>query len=367
MDRLDHSVRRANSRSHGLGILRRPLLIAQSYFGFFERTITVRECIDEKVCSTQDLPVKPTRRALGVLLIGLVCAGSPQIASACLSAPSEQTVPYPELIGRTANIVLARAERAELLPDRSVRYLFRTVEVLKGKPRRAFTLTLDSSWITHVRGLDTDFDKHRDGRFWDRRESRQWNAPDCKMAPNFMIGRQYLLFVDKPYHRKSFEQVTDPDRDRWLQATRTVIRTGGTQPGFSQTVWEYLAEKRAVYVDQVKTCSRQDGSTDVTPLLDRELIRGERMPAPNLIRVFTPCREGSTFLTFYYQTPSRTLGNAWDFPMPWPFPMPWDFLNDDPNGVPIEDGMADFTSLETEIKIAGPARISIQELRQRLR
>jgi len=29
--------------------------------------------------------------------------------------------------------------------------------------------------------------------------------------------------------------------------------------------------------------------------------------------------------------------------------------------------MADFTSLETEIEIVGPARISIEELRQRLR
>jgi len=123
-------------------------------------------------------------------------------------------VPYPELIGRTANIVLARAERAELLPDQSVRYLFRTVEVLKGKPRRTFTLTFDSSCMTYLRGLDTDFDKHRDGRFWDRRESRQWNAPDCKMAPNFMVGRQYLLFVDEPYHWKSFEQIIDSGCER---------------------------------------------------------------------------------------------------------------------------------------------------------
>jgi len=274
-------------------------------------------------------------------------------------------VPYPELIGRTANIVLARAERAELLPDQRVRYLFRTVEVLKGRPRHTFSF--DSSWITYVGGLDTDFDKHRDGRFWDRRESRQWNAPDCKMAPKFMIGSQYLFFVDEPYHWKSFEKIIDSGGDRWLQPVRTVIRTGGTQPGLSQTVWDYLAEKRAVYIDHVETCSRQDGSTDATPQLDRELIRGERMPASNVIRVFTRCREGSTFLTFYYQTPSRALGDFPNFPMRWPFPKPEDSLNDDPSGVPIQDGMADFTSLETEIEIVGPARISIQELRRRLR
>ena len=311
--------------------------------------------------------MKPTRWALGSLLIGLVCTGSPQIASACLGAPSGQTVPYPELTGRTANIVLARAERAELRPDQSVWYLFRTVEVLKGKPRRTFTLTFDSSCMTYLRGLDTDFDKHRDGRFWDRRESRQWNAPDCKMAPNFMVGRQYLLFVDEPYHWKSFEQIIDSDEDRWLRAVRTVIRTGETQPGLSQTVWDYLAEKRAVYIDHVKSCSRQDGPTDVTPQLDRELIRGERMPASNVQGVFTRCREGSTFLTFYYQTPSRWLGKFPNFPMSWPFPKPEDSLNDDPSGVPIQDGLADFTSLETEIEIVGPTRISIQELRQRLR
>src|SRR5262249_27658089 len=216
-----------------------------------------------KKCAAHKVSVKPTRWLLDSLLIGLVCTGSPQIASACLGAPSGQTVPYPELIGRTANIVLARAERAELLPDQSVRYLFRTVEVLKGKPRRTFTLTFDSSWITYVGGLDTDFDKHRDGRFWDRREARQGNAPDCKMAPHFMIGRQNILFVDEPYHWKSFEKIIDSANDRWVQAVRTVIRTGGTRPGLSQTVWDYLAEKRAVYIDHVRTCSRQDGSTDV--------------------------------------------------------------------------------------------------------
>jgi len=109
-----------------------------------------------------------------------------------------------------------------------------------------------------------------------------------------------------------------------------------------------------VYIDHVKACPWQDGSTDVTPQLDRELIRGERMPASNVSGVFLLCHEGSTFLTFYDQ-------NSLDFPMLR------DCLNDDPNGVSIRDGIADFTSLETEIEIVGPARISIQELRQRLR
>ena len=61
------------------------------------------------------------------------------------------------------------------------------------------------------------------------------------------------------------------------------------------------------------------------------------------------------------------MGNFPNFPMSWPFPKPEDSLNDDPSGVPIQDGLADFTSLETEIKIVGPARIAIQELRLRLR
>src|SRR5262250_2039926 len=184
--RAAHQVRAGHQPHDCQGVGAHDPAVGPSSGGSGHRVMRSRDFLPLEGRERQGPPVKPTRWLPGCLLIGLVCVGSPQIASACLGAPSRQTVPYPELIGRTANIVLARAERAELLPDQRVRYLFRTVEVLKGKPRRTFTLTFNS-WIYRLGEFDTDFDKHRDGRFWDRRASRQWNAPDCKMALNFVI------------------------------------------------------------------------------------------------------------------------------------------------------------------------------------
>jgi hypothetical protein len=255
-------------------------------------------------------------------------------------APAHLTVPYRELVRRTATIVLAEATRIEPLSADQTRYHFRIVETLKGTSRNAVTLTFSSGQPS----LDTDFDAHRDPRFWDKRRSRQWNGGDCQMAPTFVVGATYLLFVDPPYHWKSFEKIA-LDEDRWLRAVRAVIRKPGSRAGFSQTVWEYLAEKKAVYVDRVSRCpSDKDAAGD--PDIDRaEHIRGDTMPAPrgnDVPSAFYPCRVGRTFLTIHYE-------------------------GDEPTAVPVRDGIVDFRRLETEIELVGNKRVPLRELRERLR
>jgi hypothetical protein len=48
-------------------------------------------------------------------------------------------------------------------------------------------------------------------------------GPDCRIHPNFEEGRTYLVFLDEPYHPKSFERIAS-DSDKWLQAVRTLTR-----------------------------------------------------------------------------------------------------------------------------------------------
>jgi hypothetical protein len=154
--------------------------------------------------------------------------------------------------------------------------------------------------------------------------------------------------VDEPFHWKSFEKI-ESNEDRWLQAVRTVIRTGG-QSGFSQTVWEYLTEKKAVYVDRVKRCLR-DSPRD-SPDVDRlERIRGATMPAPRfyLGGVGYSCRTGATFLTIHYEGDSE------------------DDYASGPNVVPVKEGVVDFERTSTEIELVGDKRVPLEEVKRRLR
>ena len=291
--------------------------------------------------------VRPVRRPLGLIALSLLCALAPHVASACIAPPSSLAVPYRDLVARTANIVLAETESAEPLPNHTVRYQFRTVKVLKGRSDGSFAMT-----FLPLGSRDTDFDRHRDGRFWDQRVSRQMNGSDCRMRPSFVVGARYLLFVDQPYHWRGFEKF-EADDNRWLGAVTTVIATEGKRSGFSQTVLEYLADKRAVYVDRFTNCPPANGSTDTTVGIEHiEHIRGESVPAPlrpHDVYPFRNCRDATIFLTFYYQAGSQRCPIC---------------SADEPNTVPIRDGMADFSSFQTEIDIVGPKQVSLDDLRR---
>ncbi len=48
------------------------------------------------------------------------------------------------------------------------------------------------------------------------------NEQDCEIHPSFAVGQTYLMFIDKPYHRKSFELIMRTNgnsltQDKWLQ------------------------------------------------------------------------------------------------------------------------------------------------------
>jgi hypothetical protein len=138
-------------------------------------------------------------------------------AMGCYLPPPEQNVPAKELISRTKNIVLAQVTKAELLHDVDVQYTFKRVKSISGSSAETFTLVgrrLEGGEVT-------TFSHHAERAFWST-GGRSTNYEDCQIYPAFAVGGTYLVFLDKPYHIKSFEKIerTQGDkhsRDKWLQ------------------------------------------------------------------------------------------------------------------------------------------------------
>jgi hypothetical protein len=158
-----------------------------------------------------------------ILVLAAVLAAD---AAACEVTPPEQRVSSKELIARTSNIVLAQVAKAELIADHEVRYTFKRITALSGSSDQIFTLMGSPAIGEHQIGT---FDHHADPIFWSK-GGRSPNDTDCQIHPAFSVGGTYLLFLDKPYHIKSFEQIIrthgDKDtKDKWLQYVESnVIR-----------------------------------------------------------------------------------------------------------------------------------------------
>ena len=141
-------------------------------------------------------------------------------AFACFVAPSEQRTSPDDLIDRTKEIVLAKVIAAETQSDSyGVTYTFQAVRYLKGQGGDRFQI---SGYPSIWEGDNQRFDDHKDTVFWSNNRGRSPNDTDCEIHPTFSVGGTYLVFLDQPYHVKSFELIIrthgdDDTRDKWLQ------------------------------------------------------------------------------------------------------------------------------------------------------
>lgn len=162
-------------------------------------------------------------------------------AFACFVLPKQQVVPADELINRTNNIVLAKAVKAEFVPypqidpfvyndkgqltvapgtegtHKPINYTFAVIEVLKGDKTEKASVRGQRAQKNYFLSKQTF---HQEEEFWKDNAGRLYNAPDCQIHPSFVLGGIYLLFLDEPYHRKSFELIGYMDKhiskDKWL-------------------------------------------------------------------------------------------------------------------------------------------------------
>ena len=172
-----------------------------------------------------------------LLIFAISCIGTIPTTSACSGTPQEQVVPANELVKRTKTIVLAKVEKAEILGKESiaVRYYFREIRSLKGDAPETFTI--DGVSLAYGGSLD-DFEHHYSDAFWKDVGGRSFHDTDCVIYPSFAVGGIFLIFVEAPFHRKSFECIIrthggEGVRDKWLTWVEEQTKTeqnGGGQP-----------------------------------------------------------------------------------------------------------------------------------------
>lgn len=140
----------------------------------------------------------------------------PAYASACGAPPAEQNVLSQELVSRTDNVVLARVTSAqETAPRGRIIYTLEVVETLKGNSNTHLQLVGARQW----KGHHDSYSDHHDQVFWnnDGHYGRSSNGPNCEIYPSFSVGWSYLVFLDKPYHSRSFELIRNAKTDRWYK------------------------------------------------------------------------------------------------------------------------------------------------------
>lgn len=139
-------------------------------------------------------------------------------ARACTVAPADQRVPVAELLQRTSVIVLAEAIEEKRHNAFKATYTLKVVEPIRGASAPTIQIIGYPSTDTLP---ETTYANHTDAAFWnDPWIGRAPMSTDCRLYPPFTLGRMYLVFVDPPYHVKSFERIEDAAKDRWLQHVR---------------------------------------------------------------------------------------------------------------------------------------------------
>jgi hypothetical protein len=121
------------------------------------------------------------------------------------------------------------------------------LEQLTGPPQKVFTV------IGHAPGpydKDTSFHDHADFAFWARGGGRTMNDSDCHIHPSFIPGNTYLVFLDMPPTRRSFEKldmfgsIVNHD-DKWLAHVKGWL--GGATANTHDGVPDYERIGRFLY------------------------------------------------------------------------------------------------------------------------
>ena len=263
--------------------------------------------------------------------------------------PAELTAHHTELVKQADHIVLARVVgRDHQFWRKRRRAIFETVEILKGSSPPSFSLP--NGFVASSDDEDMgDFNGHWDSIFWDRRVTRQWNSSDCRMNPDFVMDRTYLLFVDRP-HWRAYEEIQSPD-DLWLEAVRNLIDDPSLPSGISMTVKEWLSLAQGVFLGRIKSC---EGPTlTVDEILHGDVAGDWRYAKASGVSHWPerPCLVGQKFLVVTH----------YEEPLPLPYYSSGVF--------PVVDGEVDFTSAfeDSEIDIVGVALNKVSGLRERLR
>lgn len=267
---------------------------------------------------------------------------------ACSAPPSYLTVPYYELISRTNRIALAEVVKIDSVGEHQYEYQFELEERVKGNVDNSFSMTFENYPSPFVKKApDKDFNQHRGGVFWDQNAARQINDTDCRMHPVFEKGSTYLLFLDKPYHWKSFEVIKSKE-DLWLQTVKNVVHSNNESYRLTQTLFEYLSAKKSVGIYRVLGCGKER-HYEKSCYKRIKLLQGDPAPLPKNPLIFNgeyysmgPVKTEEVLIVNYHHVHKNNFYWAYAYP--------------------IKDGMVNFSLRRSQIRISGQQKIEVRKL-----
>lgn len=160
-----------------------------------------------------------------------------QNSFSCFTAPAEYVVSDEVLTSRTNKIYWAEA----ISKNEKFEYEFKVLDDLKTSGQKSNILdklliflhlknyepTTGEVTNVTVKGHNRpyksgDFNQHKEESFFSGWQGRVDMEADCELYPTFEVGKRYLIFADKPYHHKSFEEVNSID-DNWYKKVRKLV------------------------------------------------------------------------------------------------------------------------------------------------
>ena len=146
---------------------------------------------------------------------------------ACYATPKERIVSADDLIRRTKNIVLAKVTDSDYTAPKidmdsapgvygpTTKIFFEVIRIIKGTSEKTFDFM---SYGKSSEASLNNYDDHKDPEFWKKETGML--GPCSHNTPGFVLGSVYLIFLDEPYHVKSFELINNydvgTDQDKWL-------------------------------------------------------------------------------------------------------------------------------------------------------
>ncbi|MCJ8323150.1 MAG: hypothetical protein HRU29_03640 [Rhizobiales bacterium] len=179
--------------------------------------------------------------------------------------PSCLWVHHTELVKQTNSIIVARASDVENVSGAK----FETIEVIKGDALATFIVSNgrvinqdDEFKNYYLRGqIEEDFDGHRNLAFWDSGVTRAGYGPDCKMHPQFVTGKTYLIFLDNP-HTRAYEEINTAN-DLWLAAVRKLVDDPTLKSGLSLTLNQWIERTSFAFIAKIDDCKGTHVKTEV--------------------------------------------------------------------------------------------------------
>lgn len=159
------------------------------------------------------LPLSAAKILQRATFVALLFVGGASVAMACYTTPRYHLLDVDQQIAAAQNVYVAKAVSVKGVHGKDATVQFVVLQKLAGAERDTFTLPGRIADPVHTAAASDD---HSDAGFWKTGGGRLFLDSDCEIHPQFVVGKNYLIFLDQPVSRRSFEEIKSATGDKWL-------------------------------------------------------------------------------------------------------------------------------------------------------